>query len=483
MSATDRRIFDSVAASSHPVIDVVMLRLTQAATFSRLWMVIAAGMWLFGGPAHRRAAVRGMASVAVSSLVTNQGAKRLRGRRRPDHRDVPVQRKPRRMPTSSSMPSGHSASAAAFAVGVYLEHRPTGRLLAPLAAAVGVSRVATGAHYPSDVVVGGALGGGLAAALSKVVKPKRRRVFEPAPSTIASPVDTDGTGIVAVVNPASGSGTGFRIIEQIRRDLPGVEIVTLDEPGALVATLTEVAQRATVLAVGGGDGSVAAGATVALKTGRPLAVFPGGTFNNFARDIGCATVDDTVEMIRGGHLARVDVGNLNGDRIFINTASIGAYPRFVRQRQKLEHRIGKPLAAAWATLYMLLHDTPVRLSVDGRLMNVTMLFIGTSEYSTAEFTALHRPRLDDGVLDMRILRVDRKFARLRVFGALMANQLDRYGYYHQRVTTGVRIQAIDGPTVVALDGEIGQEYRSAVFTVEPSALTVFGHNGNGDRHR
>ena len=58
-----------------------------------------------------------MASLAVTSLVTNQGAKRLRWRSRPVAGSVPRARIVR-TPTSSSMPSGHSASAAAFAVGV-----------------------------------------------------------------------------------------------------------------------------------------------------------------------------------------------------------------------------------------------------------------------------------------------------------------------------------------------------------------------------
>jgi len=62
------------------------------------------------------------------------------------------------MPSSTSFPSGHSASAAAFSVAVG-DALPT--LKVPLrgaAAVVAFSRVYTGVHYPSDVLVGATVG-------------------------------------------------------------------------------------------------------------------------------------------------------------------------------------------------------------------------------------------------------------------------------------------------------------------------------------
>ena len=62
------------------------------------------------------------------------------------------------------MPSGHSASAAAFALGVGLVRPALGAALAPLAGGVAYSRVHTGAHWPSDVFFGSAIGAGAALA-------------------------------------------------------------------------------------------------------------------------------------------------------------------------------------------------------------------------------------------------------------------------------------------------------------------------------
>jgi membrane-associated phospholipid phosphatase len=62
------------------------------------------------------------------------------------------------MPVTHSMPSGHTASAFAFATAVGQVLPRDALALRALAAAVGYSRVHTGVHYPGDVVLGALLG-------------------------------------------------------------------------------------------------------------------------------------------------------------------------------------------------------------------------------------------------------------------------------------------------------------------------------------
>jgi undecaprenyl-diphosphatase len=72
------------------------------------------------------------------------------------------------MPTSTSFPSGHSASAAAFAVAVG-DVVPALRLpLGVAAGTVAFSRTYTGVHYPGDVLVGAATGAVLGRLVSRV---------------------------------------------------------------------------------------------------------------------------------------------------------------------------------------------------------------------------------------------------------------------------------------------------------------------------
>src|SRR5437764_15289334 len=117
--AADNRLFALAASRNDPVLDNVLPQLTRAADHGVLWFGIAAALAL-SGRRGRRAAVRGIASLSVSSAVVNGPAKWVFRRRRPDLADVPLLRQLARQPHTSSFPSGHSASAAAFATGVAL---------------------------------------------------------------------------------------------------------------------------------------------------------------------------------------------------------------------------------------------------------------------------------------------------------------------------------------------------------------------------
>lgn len=169
LGAIDRAVYAAVADVPAPALDRAMRRLSKSADRSRLWLGIAAALALTG-PAGRRSATRGVLAIGVTSALVNLGVKSMSGRRRPDRSGagVPGVRQVR-MPTSSSFPSGHSASAFAFATAISRDSPWTALAIQFLAGSVAYSRVHTGVHYPGDTVAGALIGAGTGQAVSSLV--------------------------------------------------------------------------------------------------------------------------------------------------------------------------------------------------------------------------------------------------------------------------------------------------------------------------
>ena len=130
-----------------------------------IWASVGAAAVL-AAAGHRRAAARGLASASVT-WVAGQGLKRVFGRPRPydaglDEMHLRIER-----PNGTSWPSSHPAVLLSF-LSVASRDLGTGPVaraaLDGLSAAIGMSRVYVGVHFPSDVAGGILLGKAVAAA-------------------------------------------------------------------------------------------------------------------------------------------------------------------------------------------------------------------------------------------------------------------------------------------------------------------------------
>lgn len=447
-------------------VDLALRALTRSANGGRLWLGLAAVGLLVPGRT-RRAALRGVGALAATSAVANGVLKPATRRRRPAIERTPLVRQLPRWPRSTSFPSGHAASAAAFTTAVTLERPAVGAALAPVAAAVAYSRVHVGVHHLSDVFAGIALGAGIALATQRwwPVRPARP---VSARARTSAPALGEGQGLVVVVNPRSGTGDAP---EQVRHLLPRAELLLLDTDLDLAAELDRRAPSARAFGVAGGDGTIAAVAAAALRHARPLAVFPAGTHNHFARDVGLESYDDSATALAEGDAVSVDVAVING-RAFVNTAVIGAYPDLVRRRDELTPRIGKWLATAVAAAGVLRTHQPVRLRIDGRPTTVWTLFIGNCGYTPRGPYPAWRPRLDDGQLDIQYLRKG-SFSRTRTVLSSLAGVAQRSRAYRTWYATQVRIESLSGRVTVALDGEAGPRATEFQFGKLPDKLVVY----------
>lgn len=181
LSRLDRALYLALAESETPLLDKGLRRLTLAADRSKLWLGVAGALALLGGEKGRRAALSGVVSIGLTSASVNLVVKQFARRTRPDRGDDAFASRHVSMPMSTSFPSGHAASAFAFAEGVS-EVLPWPRpLLLMAAAAVAESRVHCGVHYPGDVVAGSLIGLAMGRAGAALTRRVRRSVPDVAP--------------------------------------------------------------------------------------------------------------------------------------------------------------------------------------------------------------------------------------------------------------------------------------------------------------
>jgi diacylglycerol kinase family enzyme len=286
---------------------------------------------------------------------------------------------------------------------------------------------------------------------------------------------SDGAGLRIVVNPSAGPAWTAAPVATLRDGLPAADIRELQEGEDLAALLSDPSFSA--IGAAGGDGTLAVAAAVAADRGVPLVAVPGGTLNHLARDLGVDDADDAVAAVRTGATACIDLGTIDG-RAFVNTLTFGGYSDVVDTRERLQRWVGKWPALVAALIWELPRMQPVRLRIDGERVDVWLAWIGNGAYEPPGLAPSWRERLDDGLLDVRLVHGGPRRARTRFVLAALAGRLGALSVYDERRVESLEVECLDGPQRLAADGEtfdgpasftVGKRRRAVRVALAPAA--------------
>lgn len=151
----DVKVFRAVYTLRRGPLTPVMRIFTLAGTAGALWGVLAAAAFVLGG-FYLPALLVPWAAVA-GSWVLAEAAKYLFDRARPHDSGLGIAPLVK-TPSSSSFPSGHSATAAAGAISLSVTYPAFTPAFVLGGLIVILSRIYLGVHYPSDVCAGAVIG-------------------------------------------------------------------------------------------------------------------------------------------------------------------------------------------------------------------------------------------------------------------------------------------------------------------------------------
>jgi diacylglycerol kinase family enzyme len=201
-----------------------------------------------------------------------------------------------------------------------------------------------------------------------------------------------------LVNPRSGDGGTEELVTAATAR--GIEVHVLSD-GEDAVELARSADAA-VLAMAGGDGSLAPIAAVAVERDLPFAVVPFGTRNHFARDLGFDRGDPigSLDTVVGGVERRIDLGRAN-ERPFLNNVSLGAYARLVHVRE--DHRRRRNAFARLRALALVARrPAEVAVTLDGAPLRAHVVLVANNAYDLDMLSLGERRRLDEGALHLYV---------------------------------------------------------------------------------
>nr|WP_281284771.1 diacylglycerol kinase family protein [Roseovarius arcticus] len=209
-----------------------------------------------------------------------------------------------------------------------------------------------------------------------------------------------------------------------------------------------------------------------------LGIIPLGTFNYFARSLDVPTdIASAVRLLGRGVRRPLRVGDING-RIFLNNASLGAYPSILRTREQTYRKWGRSrIAAYWSVLVTLATlRRPLKLTIEAngeRIQRRTPLaFAVNNAFQLDQMGLEGREHIANGRLALFISPDTGRWGMLRSALALAMGRAQRDVDFDMIAADSIRIETHRRSCDVACDGERGRMRAPLELKVVQDALTV-----------
>jgi len=295
--------------------------------------------------------------------------------------------------------------------------------------------------------------------------------------------------IVIIRNPKGGSASNSKVVElQDRFKERGVEVEMMAtspevDSAAKIARQVAADDNVDLVIAVGGDGTACGVASGLRGTGKPMAVFPGGTGNLFARNFySLPTTEQFVEMVMNGRpqaidMIRADYTTTEGkphEQLFMVGFGVGEVSDAISTASPLFKRIFGQLFYALRVFIACLFTNYKRYQVaaGGSLRNEDAAALFALNVTPPGMHTIARGcNASDHMMDVVVFRAKSIIGLVAASFWLALGKPERSRHYHRTRTERLAISTTV-PMLPNIDGDPAPETTDIVLTVEPGAVQM-----------
>ena len=260
-----------------------------------------------------------------------------------------------------------------------------------------------------------------------------------------------------ILNPAAGSEQAERWRERIESIAHGCALFTTSHSGEAEALARHVAEKGVEkIVAAGGDGTINEVVNGLAGTNAALGLFPLGTVNVFAMELGLPTnnLEFCWEVIQGDNMRFVDLPSANG-KYFVQLAGVGLDAQVVKETSLAFKRSLGPLSYLISAAQIAAREPP-KLFIESKNASVdeaSFVLVGNGRHYGGPFPFFKHAVLDDGLFDvvafkrLGYLEIIKYLQDVVFSSDIRVPEVEYFQTPHLRITS-------DQDVPVELDGEL-----------------------------
>jgi diacylglycerol kinase (ATP) len=281
--------------------------------------------------------------------------------------------------------------------------------------------------------------------------------------------------IPLIFNPSAHAEKGKQFADKLRSFSDIIELYETKDHSNLKEIANElVSQNYSKIAVAGGDGTINAVIESILSADIELGIFPTGTMNLFAREIGLPlnNLKACWEVIEQGKKNKVDVFKA-GDSIFVQVAGVG-YDAKIIEETSWENKKKFGRFSYLISAFSVASQNPPVIRVipeSGKTIEGAFVLIGNGALYGPALKLFPEASNDDRLLDVMVFKNQSPTDILRYVSGITFGRIEKTKGIEYVQTSRVRVES-DTEVPFEVDGELAG-VTPVEFVPCDKQLTVF----------